>query len=156
MTNATMPTLFKRLNIETGADLERYCMEDPNKETVTKYHGEGLAALYQKALGSVSGSMIRDTIPGSLDNEDRLCAAKFNLYLVGLCSVDGCKIGLADFLRAADADPDEIVQIATELWVNSGLMAVTQKAGVNDDSVSEEEYSKNLLELFEAGEAYPE
>ena len=152
----TIPTMFKALDIETGADLERYCMTDPNKEFVTKYHGEGLAALYQKALGSISGSMIRDTIPGSLDSEDRLNAARFNIYLVGLVTVDGVKTGLADLLRAADTDPDEFIQIATELWVQSGLMEVTQKAGVNDDSVSEEEYSKNLLELLEAGEAYPE
>ncbi len=156
MTNATtMPTMFKALDIECGADLERYCMADPNKEFVTKYHGEGLASLFQKALGSISGQMVKDT-NGMLDVEDRLAAARFDLYLVGLVTVDGVKTGLADLLRAADADPDEIVQLATELWVQSGLHEVTQKAGVNDDSVNEEEYSKNLLELLEAGEAYPE
>ena len=142
----TIPTMFKALDIESGADLERYCMTDPNKEFVTEYHGEGLASLYQKALGSISGQMVKDTIPGMLDQEDRLVAAKFNLYLVGLCTIDGVKIGLADFLRAADADPDEIVQLATELWVNSGLHEATINAGCMDDSVDEEEYSRRLAE----------
>ncbi len=152
----TIPTMFKALNINTGADLERYCLADPNKEFVTKYHGEGLASLFQKALGSISGQMVKDTVPGMLDAEDRLAAARFNLYLVGLITVDGGKIGLADFLRAADSAPDQIVELATELWEKSGLHEVTQRAGVMDDAVSEEEYRKNLLELLEAGEAYPE
>jgi len=136
--------MFKALNIETGADLERYCMTDPNKEFVTKYHGEGLASLYQKALGSISGQMIKDTDLGMLDQEDRLMAAKFNLYLVGLLTVDGVKTGLADFLRAADNAPDQIVELATELWTKSGLHEATVNAGCMDDSVSEEEYSRRL------------
>ena len=152
----TIPTMFKALKIDSGHALEQYCMTDPNKEIVTKYHGEGLASLYQKALGSISGQMVKDTSPGRLDVEDRLAAARFNLYLVGLITVDGGKIGLADFLRAADNAPAEIVELATELWEKSGLHEVTQRAGVMDDSVSEEEYRKNLLDLLEAGEAYPE
>jgi hypothetical protein len=152
----TIPTMFKALDIECGADLERYCMTDPNKKTITKYHGEGIASLYQKALGSISGQMVKETIPGMLDVEDRLVAARFNLYLVGLITVDGGKIGLADFLRAADSAPAEILALGTELWEKSGLHEVTQRAGVMDGSVSEEDYRKNLLELLEAGEAYPE
>ncbi len=131
-------------------------MTDPDKEATTEKYGEGLASLYQRALGSISCEMIKDTIPGKLDTEERLVAAKFNLYLVGLCTIDGVKIGLADFLRAADADPDEVISIATQLWMKSGLHEVTRRAGVNDDSVSEEEYKKNLLELLEEEGTYPQ
>ena len=149
-------TVFKSLNITSGADLEEYCMKDPDKEAITKSHGEGLASLYKKALGSISCEMINGLIPGDLDTEDRLHAARFNLYLVGMISVDGRKTRMADYLGAADMFPGQVVEVATMLWEHSGLHEVTQRAGLHDDSISDEEYATNLLALLEAEEAYPE
>ncbi|QNI58947.1 hypothetical protein SynBIOSU31_02081 [Synechococcus sp. BIOS-U3-1] len=145
---STTPTrsLFELNGITSGMALQEYCMTKPHQEVAESVYGEGLDSLFQKAISSMAADMINEVQIGSMSRAEIMDACRFNLYLVGLTKVDGCKIGIADLLVAADNAPRRVNELGLQLYIDSGIAEAAEACGVDDDNVSHEEYSRRMQE----------